>query len=56
MAKLTRYSSFEELKAAPLENPLAPAERAKVHAEFEAMMKRLQQEFAAQKKLKSNER
>jgi hypothetical protein len=55
MAKLTRYSSFEELKSAPLENLLAPAERAKAHAEFEALMKRLQQEFAAQKKLKSSD-
>ena len=57
MAKLTRYNSFEELKAAPLENPLTPAEGAKARAEFEALMKRLQQEFSAQKKLKpSNER
>jgi hypothetical protein len=55
MAKLTRYSSFEELKSAPLENLLAPAERAKAHAEFEALMKCLQQEFAAQKKLKSSD-
>jgi hypothetical protein len=49
MAKLTRYSSFEELKAAPLEKPLKPAESAKAHAEFETLMRRLQQEFAAQK-------
>jgi hypothetical protein len=52
MAKLTRYSSFEELKSAPLENPLTPAESAKAHADFEALMRRLQQEFATQKKLK----
>ena len=57
MAKLTRYSSFEEMKAAPLDNPLTPAESAKAHAEFEVLMRRLQQEFAAQKKRKSsNER
>jgi hypothetical protein len=50
MAKPTRYNSFEELKSAPLENPLAQAESAKAHAVFEELMRRLQQEFAAQKK------
>lgn len=52
MAKLTRYSSFEELKSAPLENPLTPVESAKAHAELEEVMKLLRREFLAQKALK----
>lgn len=52
MAKLTRYNSFEELKSAPVENPLTPAESAKAYAEFEEAMKILRSAFLAQKALK----
>jgi hypothetical protein len=56
MAKLTRYSSFEELKSAPLENSLTPAERDKVYAELEEFIKILRESLAAQKKLKFSEK
>lgn len=52
MAKLTRYNSFEELKSAPIENPLTPEESAKAHADFEEAMKILRRAFLAQKALK----
>jgi hypothetical protein len=50
MAKLTRYSSFEELKSAPIENPLTPAERDRVYAELEEVVGILKESIAARKK------
>jgi hypothetical protein len=52
MAKLTRYNSFEELKSAPIENPLTPEESAQAHAELEEAMKILRSAYLAQKALK----
>jgi hypothetical protein len=50
MAKLTRYSSFEELKSAPVENPLTPAKLDRVYAELEEFIKLLRDSIAARKK------
>jgi hypothetical protein len=52
MAKLTRYSSFEELKADIQPNTLTEAERDRVYAELEDGMKILRSAFIAQKALK----
>ena len=49
MAKLTRYNSFEELKSAPVENPLTPAERDRVYAELEEFIKLLRESITARK-------
>jgi hypothetical protein len=52
MAKLTRYSSFEELKSDIQPNTLTEAERDRVYAELEEGMKILRSAFLAQKALK----
>jgi hypothetical protein len=52
MAKLTRYSSFEELKADIQPNTRTEAERDRVYADFEEFIKLLQQDLAAKKKAK----
>jgi hypothetical protein len=52
MAKLTRYSSFEELKADIQPNTRTEAERDKVYTELEEFIKLLQQDLAAKKKAK----
>jgi hypothetical protein len=57
MAKLTRFTSFEELKSDTEEAKATPAARDKAHAEFEEFVKLLQRELAAKKKGQSyNER
>jgi hypothetical protein len=50
MAKLTRCNSFGELKSAPLENPLTPAERDRVYAELEEFIRILREPMATRKK------
>lgn len=52
MAKLTRYSSFEELKADIQPNTRTEAERDRVYTELEEFIKILQQDLAAKKKAK----
>ena len=52
MAKLTRYSSFEELKSDIQPNTRTEAERDRVYTELEEFIKLLQQDLAAKKKAK----
>jgi tRNA1(Val) A37 N6-methylase TrmN6 len=52
MAKLTRYNSFEELKADIQPNTRTEAERNRTYAELEEFIKLLQQDLAAKKKAK----
>jgi hypothetical protein len=52
MAKLTRYSSFEELKSDIQPNTLTEVERDRVYTELEEFIKLLQQDLAAKKKAK----
>lgn len=52
MAKLTKYTSFEELKSDVQPNTLTEVERDKVYAELEEFIKLLQQDLAAKKKAK----
>ncbi|MDO7851649.1 hypothetical protein [Hymenobacter convexus] len=52
MAKLTRYTSFEELKSDIQPNTLTEAERDRVYTELEEFIKLLQQDLAAKKKAK----
>jgi hypothetical protein len=52
MAKLTRYTSFEELKSDIQPNTLTEAERNRVYTELEEFIKLLQQDLAAKKKAK----
>jgi hypothetical protein len=52
MAKLTRYSSFEELKLDIQPNTLTKAAQDRVYAELEEFIKLLQQDLAAKKKAK----
>jgi hypothetical protein len=52
MAKLTRYTSFEALKSDIQPSTLTDAERDSVYAEFEEVIKLLQQQLAAKKKAK----
>ena len=52
MAKLTRYSSFEELKADIQPNTRTEAERDRVYTELEEFIKLLQQGLAAKSKSK----
>ena len=55
MAKLTRFTSFEELKSDAQEAKATPAERDKAHTEFEEFIKILQRELAAKKKVQSSD-
>jgi hypothetical protein len=52
MAKLTRYTSFEELKSDIQPNTLTEAERDRVYTELEEFIKLLQEDLAAKKKAK----
>jgi hypothetical protein len=52
MTKLTKYTSFEELKSDVQPNTLTEAERDKAYAELEKFIKLLQQDLAAKKKAK----
>jgi hypothetical protein len=52
MARLTRYTSFEKLKAADVSAKAVSAEQRAQQSEFEVLMARLRKDFAQQKQAK----
>ncbi len=52
MAKLTRYTSFEQLKAADVSAKAASADQRTHQSEFEALLAQLRKNFTQQQKAK----
>ncbi|MCI1186879.1 hypothetical protein MON38_05565 [Hymenobacter sp. DH14] len=50
MAKLTRYASFEELKAENVPGEIAPTAQRTHQSQFEELLARLRKDFTHQKK------